>query len=142
MINSLKTGINAYYADYGTYPYNTSGSVALTDLYNSMVGNATGGTSPLGNTRQIAYMEFAQKDLSDPTKPPVTIIDPWYKAMKSNAAQNYQVYVDSAYMNSITISSGPASGTLVNAGVAIWDPGMPSKGKVNTTNTATMIQSW
>jgi len=56
MAESIKTAVNAYYAEYSAYPSNTSGKTDATFLTNISTTNTNG-----GNYRGIAFLEVPPK---------------------------------------------------------------------------------
>ena len=56
MAESIKTAVNAYYAEYSAYPSNTSGKTDSTFLTNISTTNTNG-----GNYRGIAFLEVPPK---------------------------------------------------------------------------------
>jgi prepilin-type N-terminal cleavage/methylation domain-containing protein len=146
MISQLQTAIAAFNTEYGVWPSSTEAPSAdsqllPTDAY--LILSAKETDSNPQNSRGIVFLEFSARDLYPLSRPPGTkatgIADPWSASMKNYTAQNYQIWVDTSYDGEIHLST-PWNQT-VNSGVAIWDPGAPHNGKVNT-NPNTMVRSW
>ncbi len=119
MAESVKTAVNAYYAEYSAYPSNATGKTDLTFLNLLSTTNTNG-----GNYRGIAFLEVPPKftnanGLVTPTG-----------FCKNKAQSNFFILIDTGglgYVNPKSVSS-----TLTNSNsassVAVWvvDP---------TTNT-------
>jgi prepilin-type N-terminal cleavage/methylation domain-containing protein len=146
MISQLKVAITAFDTEYGTWPMAELNQEKLdnTVLYKVLTatesGIAGGGTSTY-NTRNIPFIEFTSKDLDNATNPTM-FVDPWYATSNDKATQNYTVLIDYDYDNVIqTIPTGTGTAGGINAGVAIWDPGVPV-GKTVNTDTSKYLRSW
>lgn len=143
MASQIKIAITAFNTEYGTWP--ASSVTADTDL---VAGNSaslykvlTAQESTI-NTRGIVFMEFATKDLNTTTN---GFVDPWDK---SGTHQNYHVWVDGDFNNSIAMTAGENTTALpaqtINASVAVSDIGTPTKKTPWTfnTNPAGVIKTW
>jgi len=119
MAESIKTAVNAFYAEYSTYPSNTSGKTDLAFLNLISTTNTNG-----GNYRGIAFLEVPPK-FTNATKGLVTPSG----FLKNKAQSNFLVLIDMqglGYVNPKSVSS--VTNTNVPSSVAVWvvDP---------TTNT-------
>ena len=123
MAESIKTAVNAFYAEYSAYPTNKSGQCYTnTSLEFLSIMSTTTNTNG-GNTRGIAFLEVPPKF----TNSTLGLVTPsgFYKAQS-----NFFVLIDTGGVGFVNPKS--VSGTLTNANVpssvAVWvvDP---------TTNT-------
>jgi len=117
MAESIKTAVNAFYAEYSAYPSNTSGKTDKTFLDLISTTNTNG-----GNYRGIAFLEVPPKF----TNATLGLVTPsgFYKAQS-----NFFISIDTqglGYVNPKSVSS--VTNTNVPSSVAVWvvDP---------TTNT-------
>jgi len=120
MAESIKTAVNAFYAEYSTYPSNTSGKTDLAFLNLISTTNTTG-----GNYRGIAFLEVPPKF----TNATLGLVTP-SGFCKNKAQSNFLVLIDMqglGYVNPRSVS-GTLTNTNVPSSVAVWvvDP---------TTNT-------
>ncbi|MDE1170587.1 MAG: type II secretion system protein [Verrucomicrobium sp.] len=146
MIANLKTALTAFYTEYGYWPSSTQNAssdsqLLPTDAY--LILAAKEGNADPQNTRQIPFLTFSARDVYPNPLPAggraKGLADPWSAALHNYTAQNYQIWIDTSYDNQVAVPA-PWSQSL-DTGVAIWDPGPPRSGQVNT-NTNTMIKSW
>jgi len=119
MAESIKTAVNAFYAEYSTYPSNTSGKTDLAFLNLISTTNTNG-----GNYRGIAFLEVPPKF----TNATLGLVTP-SGFCKNKAQSNFLVLIDTqglGYVNPKSVSS--VTNTNVASSVAVWvvDP---------TTNT-------
>ena len=119
MAESIKTAVNAYYAEYSSYPSNTSGKTDLAFLNLISTTNTNG-----GNYRGIAFLEVPPKF----TNATLGLGTP-SGFCKNKAQSNFLVLIDTqglGYVNPKSVSS--VTNTNVPSSVAVWvvDP---------TTNT-------
>jgi type II secretory pathway pseudopilin PulG len=119
MAESIKTAVNAFYAEYSTYPSNTSGKTD-TDFLSAISTTNTNG----GNYRGIAFLEVPPKF----TNATLGLVTP-SGFCKNKAQSNFLVLIDTqglGYVNPKSVSS--VTNTNVASSVAVWvvDP---------TTNT-------
>ena len=119
MAESIKTAVNAFYAEYSTYPSNTSGKTDLAFLNLISTTNTTG-----GNYRGIAFLEVPPKF----TNATLGLVTP-SGFCKNKAQSNFLVLIDTqglGFVNPKSVSS--VTNTNVASSVAVWvvDP---------TTNT-------
>ena len=119
MAESIKTAVNAYYAEYSAYPSNTSGKTDLVFLNLISTTNTNG-----GNYRGIAFLEVPPKF----TNATLGLVTP-SGFCKNKAQSNFLVLIDTqglGYVNPKSVSS--VTNTNVPSSVAVWvvDP---------TTNT-------
>ena len=119
MAESIKTAVNAYYAEYSAYPSNTSGKTDLVFLNLISTTNTNG-----GNYRGIAFLEVPPKF----TNATLGLVTP-SGFCKNKAQSNFLVLIDTqglGYVNPKSVSS--VTNTNVASSVAVWvvDP---------TTNT-------
>ena len=117
MAESIKTAVNAYYAEYSSYPSN-SGTTDSTFLTNMSTTNTNG-----GNTRGIAFLEVPPKFTNASG-----IVTP-RGLYKGGGQSNFFILIDTqglGYVNPKSVSS--VTNTNVPSSVAVWvvDP---------TTNT-------
>jgi len=118
MAESIKTAVNAFYAEYSQYPSNTSGKTDLVFLNLISTTNTNG-----GNYRGIAFLEVPPKFTNANG-----IVTP-SGFCKNKAQSNFLVLIDTqglGYVNPKSVSS--VTNTNVASSVAVWvvDP---------TTNT-------
>ena len=120
MAESIKTAVNAYYAEYSEYPSNASGKTDTNFLSLMSTTNTNG-----GNYRGIAFLEVPPK-FTNSTNGLVTPSG----FCKNKAQSNFLVLIDTQGLGYVNPKS--VSGTLTNSNVpssvAVWvvDP---------TTNT-------
>ena len=119
MAESIKTAVNAFYAEYSSYPSNASGKTDLVFLNLISTTNTNG-----GNYRGIAFLEVPPKF----TNATLGLVTP-SGFLKNKAQSNFLVLIDSqglGYVNPKSVSS--VTNTNVASSVAVWvvDP---------TTNT-------
>ena len=119
MAESIKTAVNAFYAEYSAYPSNTSGKTDLVFLNLISTTNTNG-----GNYRGIAFLEVPPKF----TNATLGLVTP-SGFLKNKAQSNFLVLIDTqglGYVNPKSVSS--VTNTNVPSSVAVWvvDP---------TTNT-------
>jgi len=121
MAESIKTAVNAFYAEYSTYPSNTSGKTD-TDFLSAISTTNTNG----GNYRGIAFLEVPPKFTNANG-----LVTPsgFYSG---GARSNFFVLIDTGGVGFVDPTKESGSGTLTNSNVAssvaVWvvDP---------TTNT-------
>ena len=123
MAESIKTAVNAFYAEYSTYPANSNGVVFTSTDTNFLAAISTTNSSG-GNYRGIAFLEVPPK-FTNATKGLVTPSG----FLKNKAQSNFFVLIDTqglGYVNPKLVSS--VTNTNVPSSVAVWvvDP---------TTNT-------
>jgi prepilin-type N-terminal cleavage/methylation domain-containing protein len=115
MAESVKTAVNAFYAEYSVYPSNTSGRTDLTFLNLMSTTNTNG-----GNYRGIAFLEVPPKF----TNATLGLVTPrgFYKAQS-----NFFLAIDTNGVGVLTNTVG-STRYVVPSSVAVWvvDP---------TTNT-------
>jgi len=120
MAESIKTAVNAYYAEYSAYPSNTTGKTDTNFLSVISTTNTNG-----GNYRGIAFLEVPPKF----TNATLGLVTP-SGFLKNKAQSNFLVLIDTQGLGFVNPKS--VSGTLTNSNVpssvAVWvvDP---------TTNT-------
>ena len=121
MAESIKTAVNAFYAEYSTYPTNNSGLVFTNSNTNFLSALSTTNTNG-GNYRGIAFLEVPPKF----TNATLGLVTPsgFYKGQS-----NFFILIDTqglGYVNPRSVSS--VTNTNVASSVAVWvvDP---------TTNT-------
>ena len=120
MAESIKTAVNAYYAEYSAYPSNTTGKTDTNFLSVISTTNTNG-----GNYRGIAFLEVPPKF----TNATLGLVTP-SGFLKNKAQSNFLVLIDNQGLGFVNPKS--VSGTLTNSNVpssvAVWvvDP---------TTNT-------
>ena len=119
MAESIKTAVNAFYAEYSAYPSNTTGKTDKDFLTLISTTNTNG-----GNYRGIAFLEVPPKF----TNATLGLVTP-SGFCKNKAQSNFLVLIDTqglGYVNPKSVSS--VTNTNVASSVAVWvvDP---------TTNT-------
>jgi len=108
MAESIKTAVNAFYAEYSAYPSNTSGKTDADFLALMSTTNNTGVSAQ--NTRGIAFLEVPPKFINSNG-----LVTP--KGFFSGGKQtNFFVLFDTA--NSGYVNPKSVSGTLTNSNVA------------------------
>ena len=112
MAESIKTAVNAFYAEYSTYPSNTSGKTDLVFLNLISTTNTNG-----GNYRGIAFLEVPPKF----TNATLGLVTP-SGFCKNKAQSNFLVLIDTQGLGFVNPKS--VSGTLTNSNVpssvAVW----------------------
>jgi len=109
MAESIKTALNAFYAEYSTYPTNSSGKVFTNTGTNFLEALSTTNTS-WGNSRGIVFLEVPPKFTNSDG-----LVTP--KGFFSGGKQsNFFVLFDTA--NSGYVNPKSVSGTLTNSNVA------------------------
>ncbi len=122
MAESIKTAVNAFYAEYSAYPSNTSGKTDANFLALMSTTNSTGVSSQ--NTRGIAFLEVPPKFTNASG-----IVTP--KGFSTNTNNTFFVLIDNVGLGFVNPRS--VSGTLTNSNVpssvAVWvvDPKASSK---------------
>ena len=113
MAESIKTAVNAFYAEYSAYPSNTSGRTDSIFLTNMSTTNTNG-----GNTRGIAFLEVAPKFTNANG-----LVTPrgFYSG---NQQSNFFVAIDiqgQGFVNPKLVSgAGTLTTTNVASSVAVW----------------------
>jgi len=117
MAESIKTAVNAYYAEYSSYPSNTSGKTDLAFL--NLISTTTNTNG--GNYRGIAFLEVPPKF----TNATLGLVTPsgFYKAQS-----NFFLAIDTNGVGVLTNKVG-ASNYVVASSVAVWvvDPKSANK---------------
>jgi hypothetical protein len=111
MAESIKTAVNAFYAEYSAYPSNTSGKTDLPFLNLISTTTSTNG----GNLRGIAFLEVPPKFTNASG-----IVTPM-GFCKNKAQSNFFVLIDMdslGYVNPKSVSS--VTNTNVPSSVAVW----------------------
>jgi len=116
MAESIKTAVNAFYAEYSTYPANSNGVVFTSTDTNFLAAISTTNSSG-GNYRGIAFLEVPPK-FTNATKGLVTPSG----FLKNKAQSNFFILIDTqglGYVNPQSVST-----TLTNmnvpSSVAVW----------------------
>jgi type II secretory pathway pseudopilin PulG len=106
MAESIKTAVNAYYAEYSSYPSNTSGKTDLVFLNLISTTNTNG-----GNYRGIAFLEVPPKFTNANG-----LVTPsgFYKAQS-----NFFLVIDTNGVGVLTNKVG-SSNYVVASSVAVW----------------------
>ena len=170
MISSVKTALNSYQTEYGTWPtilQGTGGSDAAQlaswgdaggnspILYQILIADKTNSTiSTAGyNPRQIPFMDFNLKDLCDSSGGNVSSSSA-AKGFKDPFGNAYYIIVDGNYDNEIKgvpdTSKSSGSGTVtINGSIAIWSYGDQADSPAGTpgspkskANPSKYITSW
>jgi prepilin-type N-terminal cleavage/methylation domain-containing protein len=110
MAESIKTAVNAFYAEYSAYPSNTTGKTDKNFLDLMSTTNTNG-----GNYRGIAFLEVPPKF----TNATLGLVTPsgFYKAQS-----NFFILIDTqglGYVNPKSVS-GTLTNTNVASSVAVW----------------------
>jgi len=107
MAESIKTAVNAFYAEYSAYPSNTAGKTDLTFLNLMSTTNTNG-----GNSRGIAFLEVPPKF----TNATLGLVTPsgFYKAQS-----NFFLAIDTSGAGVLTNKVGSKS-YVVPSSVAVW----------------------
>ena len=125
MAESIKTAVNAYYAEYSSYPSNASGKTDSTFLTNISTTNTNG-----GNYRGIAFLEVPPKFTNGVgADGDLGLVAPKGYGKKMT---NFYIQIDSSGLGYVdpTKSSGTSVKiTNVPSTVAVWadDPMIPNK---------------
>ena len=112
MAESIKTAVNAYYAEYSVYPSNTSGKTDTNFLSLMSTTNTNG-----GNYRGIAFLEVPPKFTNDvTTKGDLGLVTPkgFYSKMS-----NFFIKIDTTGAGLLTNTVG-TSNYVVASSVAVW----------------------
>ena len=123
MAESIKTAVNAFYAEYSAYPSNTSGKTDANFLSLMSTTNTTGASAQ--NTRGIAFLEVPPKFTNASG-----IVTP--RGFYSGTNQsNFFILIDAGglgFVNPKSVSS-TLTNTNVASSVAVWvvDPKASSK---------------
>jgi type II secretory pathway pseudopilin PulG len=114
MAESIKTAVNAFYAEYSAYPSNTTGKTDLNFLTLMTTTNSTGTSAQ--NTRGIAFLEVPPKFTNANG-----LVTPM-GFCKNKAQSNFFVLIDTQGLGYVNPKS--VSGTLINSNVpssvAVW----------------------
>jgi len=113
MAESIKTAVNAFYAEYSQYP-SSSGKTDLNFLNLMTTTNSTGTSAQ--NTRGIAFLEVPPKF----TNATLGLVTP-SGFCKNKAQSNFLVLIDTqglGYVNPKSVSS--VTNTNVPSSVAVW----------------------
>ena len=110
MAESIKTAVNAFYAEYSAYPSNTSGKTDLNFLQLMSTTNSTG--TSIQNTRGIAFLEVPPKF----TNAALGLVTPsgFYKGQS-----NFFLAIDTNGGGVLTNRVG-SSNYVVPSSVAVW----------------------
>ena len=125
MAESIKTAVNAFYAEYSAYPTNASGRTYTNTSLEFLGFMSTTTNTNGGNYRGIAFLEVPPKF----TNATLGLVTP-SGFLKNKAQSNFLVLIDTQGLGFVNPKS--LSGTLTNSNVpssvAVWvvDP---------TTNT-------
>lgn len=113
MAESIKTAVNAFYAEYSAYPSNTSGKTDANFLALMSTTNNTGVSAQ--NTRGIAFLEVPPKFTNASG-----IVTP--RGFSTNTTNTFFVLIDTGSLGFVNPRS--VSGTLTNSNVpssvAVW----------------------
>jgi len=107
MAESIKTAVNAFYAEYSAYPSNTSGKTDLTFLNLMSTTNTNG-----GNSRGIAFLEVPPKF----TNATLGLVTP---SGFGKAQSNFFLAIDTNGVGVLTNRVG-TSNYVVASSVAVW----------------------
>ena len=125
MAESIKTAVNAYYAEYSAYPSNTSGKTDSTFLTNISTTNTNG-----GNYRGIAFLEVPPKFINGVAENgDLGLVPPKGYGTKMT---NFYIQIDSSGLGYVdpTKSSGTrVTNKNVPSTVAVWADDPTTKAK-------------
>ena len=125
MAESIKTAVNAYYAEYSAYPSNTSGKTDAPFLTNISTTNTNG-----GNYRGIIFLEVPPKFTNDvAANGDLGLVPPKGYGTKMT---NFYIQIDSSglgYVNPTKSSGTSVTNTNVPSTVAVWADDPKTKGK-------------
>jgi prepilin-type N-terminal cleavage/methylation domain-containing protein len=114
MAESIKTAVNAFYAEYSAYPSNTTGKTDKDFLALMSTTNNTGVSAQ--NTRGIAFLEVPPRF----TNATLGLVTP-SGFLKNKAQSNFLVLIDTqglGFVNPKSVSS--VTNTNVPSSVAVW----------------------
>ena len=109
MAESIKTAVNAFYAEYSAYPSNTSGKTDANFLSLMSTTNTNG-----GNYRGIAFLEVPPKFTN--STPELVTPNGFYSG---GARSNFLVAIDTSGAGVLTNKVGSSS-YVVPSSVAVW----------------------
>ena len=109
MAESIKTAVNAFYAEYSAYPSNTSGKTDANFLSLMSTTNTNG-----GNYRGIAFLEVPPKFTN--STPELVTPNGFYSGGKRS---NFSVAIDTNGAGVLTTTVGSSS-YVVPSSVAVW----------------------
>ena len=128
MAESIKTAVNAFYAEYSAYPSNTTGKTDA-DFLTLMSTTNTNGVSAQ-NTRGIAFLEVPPKFTNGVAKDgDLGLVPPKGYGKKMT---NFFIQIDSSglgYVIPKNSSGTSATNTNVPSTVAVWADDPTTKGK-------------
>lgn len=125
MAESIKTALNAFYAEYSSYPTNAAGNVFTNsgiDLYTALSTTNTNS----GNYRGIAFLEVPPKFFNSSNG---LVTPPGF--LKERKQTNFNILIDTGNVGFVNPKSSSASlsSTSVPSSVAVWvlDPANSNK---------------
>ena len=125
MAESIKTAVNAFYAEYSAYPSNTSGKTDKTFLDLMSTTNTNG-----GNSRGIAFLEVPPKFTNGVAENgDLGLVPPKGYGKKMT---NFFIQIDSGglgYVDPTKSSGSSVTNTNVPSTVAVWADDPKTKGK-------------
>ena len=128
MAESIKTAVNAFYAEYSAYPSNTTGKTDA-DFLTLMSTTNTNGVSAQ-NTRGIAFLEVPPKFTNGVAKDgDLGLVPPKGYGKKMT---NFFIQIDSSGLGYVIPKNSPgtsATNTNVPSTVAVWADDPTTKGK-------------
>jgi len=116
MAESIKTAVNAFYAEYSQYPTNSSGQTYTNTSLEFLGFMSTTTNTNGGNIRGIAFLEVPPKF----TNATLGLVTP-SGFLKNKAQSNFLVLIDTqglGYVNPNSVSS--VTNTNVPSSVAVW----------------------
>jgi prepilin-type N-terminal cleavage/methylation domain-containing protein len=123
MAESIKTAINAFYAEYSTYPTNSGGEV-FTNTDTNFLGVISTTNTNGGNYRGIAFLEVPPKFTNSTNG----LVTPKGFGYSGNGQSNYSILIDTqgAGTNIITVGTNQYTSP---ATISVWvpDPSNPNK---------------
>ena len=112
MAESIKTAVNAFYAEYSAYPSNASGKTDANFLSLMSTTNSTGTSAQ--NTRGIAFLEVPPKFTN--STPELVTPNGFYSGGKRS---NFSIAIDTNGAGVLTNTVGSSS-YVVPSSVAVW----------------------
>lgn len=113
MTESIKTAINAYYAEYMRYPADERTGVVFSNTDLGFLNMMLGTNSPVGNPRQISFLEVPPKFTN--SQGLVTPASFYSKGVRTN----FSVMIDTQGTGALNITVGSKRYSN-SASVAVW----------------------
>ena len=119
MAESIKTAVNAFYAEYSAYPTDLTGQAFTNTSSNFLSVMATTTNTNGGNSRGIAFLEVPPKFTNPDATLGLGICTP--KGYSKGGQSNFFILIDTqglGYVNPKSVSS--VTNTNVPSSVAVW----------------------